>query len=138
MAQEIYFTHDIMKPKDVKNNSRKRDYQEANLEQLDILNLVKGKCTVYLEKQSGHHRTSASQLFLSSDATTISKNWHVRHLSGRPGRGIYIVYKSNTAEFIFLQHMKAKSAVWTSLILCKITCQRSLMNTPQHSPKFLI
>ena len=42
MAQEIYFTHDIMKPKDVKNNSRKRDYQEANLEQLDILNLVKG------------------------------------------------------------------------------------------------
>lgn len=41
MAQEIYFTQDIMKPKDVKNNSRKRDYQEANLEQLDILNLVK-------------------------------------------------------------------------------------------------
>ena len=53
MAQEIYFTHDIMKPKDVKNNSRKRDYQEANLEQLDILNLVKGKCWEHLE--SGLH-----------------------------------------------------------------------------------
>ena len=72
MAQEIYFTHDIMKPKDVKNNSRKRDYQEANLEQLDILNLVKGKCWEHLG--SGPQRLWIIATFLYSQVLKISIN----------------------------------------------------------------